>query len=249
MYEFLLAIQYMSILFFLLEAGYIFFRMKTRLHEYLFVNCVATLINNMGYLMEMLSRTEEESLMAIQMAYLGKVWVPFSLFIFVLELCKVKMNKKVIAALAGVHTVTFLLVLTCKWHPLYYSSMTYVEEGIFPYIKSGHGIWYNMYTGLLLFYIIYGLGKLGKTIMREKHHVARIRLLYVFLAIVAESLCFTINLTGITANYDMRLELSLCILRYLNMVCWICCRLQRIMLLMRFQKQLWQSTTMTIWNI
>ena len=64
MYHVLLIIQYLSILILLFEAGYIFAKWRIALHGYLFFNCVATLVNNTGYLLEMLAKTEREYLMA-----------------------------------------------------------------------------------------------------------------------------------------------------------------------------------------
>lgn len=203
MYHFLLVIQYISIALLLLESGYIFAKWRTTLQGYLFFNCVATLVNNVGYLMEMLSENEEQYLMALQMSYLGRVWIPFSLFVFIMILCKLRVNKWVMVCLANVHAVVFFLVLTAKWQPLYYSSMEYVTDGLFPYISAGHGIVHVLYTGLLVFYIVFGLIKLFLVVAKEKNPISRKRLTYVMLAITVESAGYIVNLTGITGCYDL----------------------------------------------
>lgn len=203
MYQILLILQYISILFLLIEAAYIFVKTKTKLQMYLFFNCAVTLVNNTGYLMQMLAKSEEAYLRALQMSYLGRVWIPFSLFLFVMMLCKVKINPKVYWGLGAVHGATFLAVLTTEWQNLYYSSRTYVTEGLFPYIDTGKGPWHNIYTCLLLFYIGFGLFKLIQCIRKEKNKVAKTRLTYVLLVIIVESLCFIVNATGVTKNYDI----------------------------------------------
>ena len=202
MYNFLLGIQYISILFLLIEATYIFKKMRTPLHNYLFFNCVATLINNTGYLMEMLSETESEYFMGVKMSYLGRVWISYSLFIFMLALCKYKFNKTALHVLAVFHAMTFLLVLTSEWHPLYYKSMKYVEEGVFPIIQFQSGIWHRIYDLVTLFYIVYGLYKMVMAVKREQNAYAKRQLLYVFIGILFESACFIINLFNLTGNYD-----------------------------------------------
>lgn len=203
MYEFLLVIQYISIVVLLWESAYIFAKWKIKLHSYLFFNCVATLVNNTGYLMEMIAKTEEEYLIGLQLSYLGRVWIPYSLFIFMLALCKIDVKRWILVALGYFHAITFLLVLTCKWHPLYYSSMTYVEDGIFPYIKAGHGIWHTLYMGLISFYIVYGLIKLFIAVKKEKDSIAKQRLIYIVASITVQSAFFFINMTGVTKNYDI----------------------------------------------
>lgn len=203
MYHVLLIIQYLSILILLFEAGYIFAKWRIALHGYLFFNCVATLVNNTGYLLEMLAKTEREYLMATQLSYLGRVWIPFSLLVFMLAVCKIKMPRWGLIGLACFHAVTFLLVLTAQWQPLYYSSFTYVEEGLFPIIEYGHGIWHNVYMAVLSFYIIFGMYQLFKTVHKEKHPVAKRRLMFVVASIAVESAFFFVNMTGITGNYDI----------------------------------------------
>lgn len=202
MYNFLLGIQYISILFLLIEATYIFKKMRTPLHNFLFFNCIATLINNTGYLMEMLSKTQAEYFMGVKMSYLGRVWISYSLFIFMLALCKYKFNKTALHVLAVFHAMTFLLVLTSEWHPLYYKSMEYVEEGVFPIIQFQSGIWHRIYDAVTLFYIVYGLYKMILAVKREQNAYAKRQLLYVFIGILFESACFIINLLNLTGNYD-----------------------------------------------
>lgn len=203
MYNTLLIIQYISIVFLLIESGYIFTKWKSSLHGYLLFNCVATLINNVGYLMEMSAKTAEGYLLGLQMSYLGRVWISYSLFLFALTVCKVKVKKGILAGLACFHAITFLLVLTTQWQPLYYSSMKYELSGMFPHLEFGHGPWHMLYSGIHVFYIVFGLTKLFQTTHKEKNPVAKKRLIYVVIAITVESLFYIIELTGITDSYDV----------------------------------------------
>ena len=80
MYWFLLIVQVVSILVLFLESTYVFAKMKTNVHKYLFLNCIATLINNTGYLLMMLSDAREQYQAALQFSYFGRVWIPFDYF-------------------------------------------------------------------------------------------------------------------------------------------------------------------------
>ncbi|MGN0169029.1 MAG: histidine kinase N-terminal 7TM domain-containing protein [Acetatifactor sp.] len=202
-FQILVSIQCISILLLMVEALYIFFRWRTRLHSFLFLNCVATLINNLGYLMTMTAHTSGEALMAAKFSYFGKVWIPFSLLVFVMELCKIKVDKRFYTGLALVHTVIFFLVLTCEFHNLYYSDFYFTEEGLFPHNVYGHGIVYNIYANIVLIYIIVGLAFLVITTWRERRVVERKRLCYILAAIAVESLSYLIYLTGVTMGYDL----------------------------------------------
>ena len=139
MYNALLMVQFFSIPVLLIEGGYVLAKGKTSLHTILFFNCVATLVNNSGYLFEMLARTEVEYFAALRMSYLGRVWIPFSLLIFTLNVCGKELPKWGTAILAAFHGITYLLVMTSKHNNLYYTDSEYVEGDLFPHIVYGHG--------------------------------------------------------------------------------------------------------------
>ena len=86
--EVLLAIQYISILGVFLESCVVFQKMRTALHSYLFFSCVAALAANIGYLLELMSTTEDAYISALQFAYAGRVWYAYALFMFIAALCK-----------------------------------------------------------------------------------------------------------------------------------------------------------------
>lgn len=151
-----------------IEAFYVFFRCKTRLHSVLFLNCFTTLINNLGYLFVMTAHTPEESLLAVKFSYFGKVWIPFSMFIFAMEICNIKLDKRIYTGLGVMHVGTFFLVLTNEYNDLYYTSRVFSEEGLFPHYVFGHGVWYYIYFGIMAVYIVVGLGLLVVTTIREK---------------------------------------------------------------------------------
>ena len=202
MYLFLLTVQVISIVILFIESGYVFAKMKTNVHKYLFLNCVATLVNNAGYLLMMLSNSEEQYLTALQMSYLGRVWIPFSLIVFSLAVCKIHIKKLIVMGLALFHSFIYLLVMTCRWHNLYYSSMEYQVNGHWGHIETSSGIFHNIYTVVMVTYIILGLSMLIRLTCKEKTPAAKKRMFMVTLAMAIESGGFIIYLTGVTGGYD-----------------------------------------------
>ncbi|WP_167562756.1 hypothetical protein WAA20_16340 [Butyrivibrio fibrisolvens] len=59
MREFLLTAIILSIFAMLFEGIIVFRNLKNKLHAYLFLNCITMLVNNTGYLLELLSKTED----------------------------------------------------------------------------------------------------------------------------------------------------------------------------------------------
>lgn len=202
MYLTLLVIQAISIVFLFIESVYVFAEMKTGIHKYLFLNCTATLVNNTGYLLMMLSTSEGQYLTGLQMSYLGKVWIPFSLFIFAMAVCRIRIKKPVMAGMVFFHAFILFLVLTCQGHSLYYSSMEYVTDGYWNYIECGDGIWHTVYSVVMIAYIAAGLFLLVRATCREKASVPKIRMVFVTLAIISECAGYLIYLTGMTGGYD-----------------------------------------------
>ena len=92
MYFSVLTIQYISIIVLLFESTYIFRHWRSKIHGYLLLNCAATLVNNAGVLGVMLSDNVDEALTAQKLSYIGAVWIPFSLLVFLIELCGVRQH-------------------------------------------------------------------------------------------------------------------------------------------------------------
>ena len=186
MFATVLSLLYISIFILLFLSIYIFCKWKTRTQGLLLLNSIVTLVNNAGYLAVMLSVTSASSLLGIQFSYLGRTWIPFTLLLFTLELCKVKVRKSFLIFLALIHSTIYFAVLFAKFTPLYYSSIEFVEAGIFPHNVYGHGLLHHIYTALLILYIIIGLSLLFSAIARTKGKKNRWCLIWVTSAIVVE---------------------------------------------------------------
>ena len=153
--------------------------------------------------MEMNSTSAQSALFGVQFSYLGKVLIPFSLLLFVTALCDVAVPSKLLYILFSVHIITFLLVLTCQSHDLYYVDLIYHEGEMFPYFTHGNGLWYTAYTVLLFSYMIYGMFILVKTRRYETEDVIRKRLGVVILAAVVQFVFYALRLWGIGGSYDL----------------------------------------------
>ncbi len=204
----LLIIQYITIIGLFLEIVIVVRRCTSRLHIYLLLNCLATLVSNIGYLCEMNASTEEAYYVALKFSYAGRVWVALTLFLFVLELCKLRLPVLVRDVLVGVHLFTYVLVLTVQKHDLYYTDtkFRYVINGIFPKLFHKNGIWYNIHMVIQIGYIVIGLILLFRTLYREKNRTAKKRIVGVLCAIIAESFFYIVMMIGIpslTNVYDI----------------------------------------------
>ena len=202
MFHSALAIQYSSIILLLFLSAYIAARWKTRMQGLLLLNCIVTLVNNAGYLAVMLAKDSNSSLLGIQLSYLGRVWIPYTLLWFSLELCRIEVKKSIMLLLAFFHGTVYFLVLFAKEIPIYYSSITFIEEGLFPHNVYGYGFVHTLYTSFLICYIVIGLTVLIRNTVNEKDRNNRKRLLLVTSAIAVECVFYILEICGGGKEFD-----------------------------------------------
>ena len=198
----LLAIQYISIIALLLESWVVFRKWNGPLHSYLFLSCISTLVNNMGYLMEMQATTEESFISALQLSYMGRVWIPFALFLFTMELCRIKIPDAVKAGLGAIHAATFAMVLTLGKHNLYYTGTYYDDEGVVPQLVHSGGTWHHFYMALIIFYILFGLLQMILAMRREKNQLAKKRYCAIINGFIAEACFYVLYKLNVMQGYD-----------------------------------------------
>ncbi len=175
MRTFLLAAIILSISALLFE-GYIVFRsLKNKLHAYLFLTCISMLVNNTGYLLELLSKTEDAYIAALKFSYAGRVWIVFSLFMFTTEFCHFKIPKILVRAFILIDLAVYAFVFTLQMHMLYYSKIWFDKSGMFPVLLHRNGIVHKAFMQYQAIVICVILFLLFRSIKDHKGKIARKR--------------------------------------------------------------------------
>lgn len=204
MYNALLIVQIVSTFLLLFECCFIFMRMKTRLHAYLFLNCVTTLVGHIGYLFEMTSSSLESCYYATLFKYFGIIYIPLALFLFTAEACEISVKKWLKIALFSFHSVMLGLIFTTRFHHLYYTSIDYVESGLFPNGEYGYGPLHTIYMCMVGAYGVVGLTiLLWTSFKKDKGSRHRKRLLVVTAALAVESIFFGLSRLHLVEPYDV----------------------------------------------
>ena len=205
MYSVLIGLQCLGILILFIEITYIMLQKGSKLQSLLLVAEIALLINFVGYLMELKAKNMEQALQAVKFIYLGKPFVILCVFMFVLRFCKVNLSKWMIMILATLHISVTLLGMGAEQCTVYYSSIRFVEEGLYPHLVLGHGVFYLIYHAIVFSYlaimIIVLIRRMGKvTSKREKTHLCIF--LGIMLVMTASAVLY---FTGVTKGYDVTL--------------------------------------------
>ena len=121
-YNILIIIQHISIIGLFIESWIILNRKwNNSLHTYLLLGCASSLINNIGYLMEITSSTEDTFINSLKFSYFGRIWHAFFLFLFVAELVKKNVPLILRNILLAVSTVIYIFIANIEYNNLYYS--------------------------------------------------------------------------------------------------------------------------------
>ncbi|MBR5965429.1 MAG: diguanylate cyclase [Treponema sp.] len=202
----LLSIQYASIIGLFLESWIIFRRLKNAPLSYLFLSCLAILVNNIGYLFQLLSTNQETYISALRFSYSGRVWITLFLFLFTIELCKIKFPNYFRNTLFIAHILICLSILTLPKHSLYYTWIEFTNEGIFPQLRHGNGIVHHVFMALQIIYIAVGFRWLFRAWKKEKNRMTKKCFMAVIISFFIEFFFFTVQMLKVfevAKYYDM----------------------------------------------
>ncbi len=175
MREFLLAAIILSIFAMLFEGIIVFRKLKNKLHAYLFLNCITMLISNTGYLLELLSKTEDGYIAALKFSYIGRVFIVFSLIMVSAELCHILIPRLLVRALILIDVFVYAIIFTFQEHDLFYSKIWYDKTGMFPVLLHRNGIVHKAFMQYQAIAIIIVLALLFRSIKSHKGKIAKRR--------------------------------------------------------------------------
>ncbi len=160
-----------SLLMFL---AYYFVDRKRDIWLLLLFVCVA--VCDLGYFLLSAAKNLEFALWANRIAYLGSVFLPFSILMMIMNLSRFKYPKWFPQILIGINAVMFFIVSSGGWLPIYYKDVSFeIINGVGTLIKT-YGPLHSLYKVFLFVYfsamiaiIIYTAKK--KTVISVKHSI------------------------------------------------------------------------------
>ena len=197
MHDFLLGAMIISIFAMFLEGFIVFRNLKNKLHGYLFINCMVMLVNNTGYLLELLSKTEDEYIAALKFSYAGRVWIIFSLFMFTVELCHIRVHKLLVRAFVLFNVLVYFFVFTLESHNLYYSKIWFDKDGLFPVLLHRSGIVHQVFMQSQAAVIIVVFYLLFKSLKSYRGKIAKKRAMIIIAGFLIEAVLFICQISHI----------------------------------------------------
>lgn len=202
MYTLAILLQYIGIFASLAGVAYLYPKKDSRQKQLLIgiLVCVAT--NEIGYLLELQSKTMEAAIVSIKIAYIGKLIAELGIFVFVLLYADIEIPKWLLGLLGAVHVFVLALVWTCENNTLYYSSIDYTNEGLYPHVVLGHGIVYNLFTVVTFSYMAIILLICVIRFVQRKDFKERMRMVCLSTPPVTLIIGLVLFRIGVTQGYD-----------------------------------------------
>ena len=209
MYAFFITVQIVGIIVLFSEIVYLVYQRPSKQQIRLLLLMTALLVDFVGYLFEMQALTPEQSLQAVKFTYLGRPISVLTLFLFVMEYCKVKIPKWLPFTLASLHIISIFFVLTCDRHSLYYSSIEYTTEGFFPHLILEPGPVCMIYYCSAAIYVVMMVTACIRRYIQQINETERQRIVAFFSIIAVMLVGWAGNLFSWFGGYDSTLVASL----------------------------------------
>ena len=137
---------------------------------------ISVAVCDLGYFLLSASETLNAALWSNRLAYLGSVFLPFSLLMMIMNLSRFRYPKFIPKALIGLNTVMFLIAASGGILPIYYKDVSLGISDGSAYLIKEYGPLHNLYKVFLFAYfasmvaiIIYTAVK--KTVVSTKHSI------------------------------------------------------------------------------
>lgn len=202
MYQALLVLQYIGIIALFFEVVYVSRQRNSRMQTLLLIVMYSTIVNIVGYTLEMEATTKELAIQSLKVTYVGKPFILFSLYLFVMEYCGVSVSKRRRNILFLISLTVTILVFTNEHHRLFYSAIDFTDSGLFPHMIIHRGILYDLYTVFLCYYF---LGMIIVCIRKYRRHESQLiqkQILILLMLIIFSMFCLAAYLLNLTAGYD-----------------------------------------------
>lgn len=134
-----------------------------------------SLVQNVGYLMELTAQSLNEAMIAVKVEYLGSLFVPLFYCWFIYNYCYIRRPALLLKTIAAVNFCLLAVIYTCEYHTLYYRHLEWVTGANgFSYLNIEYGPCYYLFLlcGTAIPYSL-SLFALFRTIFRSNAAAAK----------------------------------------------------------------------------
>ncbi len=135
-----------------------------------------SLIQNAGYVLELIAPTMEAAVTAAKMQYLGSPFIPLCYCWFMFSYCYEKVPNKLLKLLSFIDIGLLMIIYTNEWHHLYYRQVGWIygADG-HGYLNIAYGPFYYVFMacGCVIPYILSFYALVRAIILKSEHAASR----------------------------------------------------------------------------
>ncbi len=165
------------------------------------ITAVCSFLGVVGYMCEILATDLGEALLAVRFGYIGKSYAMVLFLIFIARYCDFNMPRWIINLLLAYSTLNLLVVFSCPYHKLYYSSIEYIDNGLFSNLVLGRGPLYYFFMVITLLVMLLFMTICVSTLFKRKGEERR-RLILLTLSGIFPALGLILNLFPFMQGFD-----------------------------------------------
>ena len=163
---------------------------------------LCTSMQNGGYILELLSKSASEAMIAVKAEYLGAAFEICLITFFIFKYCGHEFNRMI----KTIILVESCIVLVCVWtweiNPLYYTGVEFVTDAAIPHLVLHHGWFYYAFAITTIVELIACVFILTVSILKTNQEHMKTNYV-ILLGVAGVPLCgFVIGITGICGGYD-----------------------------------------------
>ena len=201
-YEFLLWFQGLSIVGVFVTLVMFFPSWKNRIHSYLFIFTASVLINNVGYFIEMVSDNTVDCMWGTRIEYLGKIFISVGLLFFMTEYTGARLSTYTKRMVAVIHFLIVIVVFTNDYHHMYYESVLFSSEGLFPHNVYEHGFVYYIYIMMVAGYLVFATFSAVMRLVQERRRKRKFQTAIIIAIGFVMMGGIVVYSTGLAGGYD-----------------------------------------------
>ncbi len=202
MHTFVLILQWIIFAMILTELAIVFQYMRSRIHSFVYMNCVSLLIAALGYLLSMYCVTEEAYFMMTLIGWGGKILGMVSILRLCVTISRYPIPKWLQIPELVLAWATGFVVFTTRKTGLFYSYFTVVKEGKWILPDYGRGPWYYVWDVVVICIIISCLVMLIRSYRHEKSIQTKKQFLMLSAALATELLIGPLTALPAGRYYD-----------------------------------------------
>lgn len=129
-----------------------------------------SLIQNMGYLLEICAKSLEAAMVAVKVEYLGSAFLAWFYMMFIIHYCDRKDNYIFERILLLMDCIVLIFVWTSEYHTVYYREVVFDEGGLYPHLVLYYGpafFIYLVFSAMIPW--LYAIFVLIKSYINEKN--------------------------------------------------------------------------------